>query len=124
MILADTVIWIKHLRESNQRLASLLSRSEVVMHPKVLGELACGSLAHRTLRLRQWRNMPQLDSVSDDTAMEFIERHSLMSRGLGFIDVHLLAACAAQLGTRLWTRDRRLANAARTFDLGFPRDHA
>lgn len=124
MIVAHTAIRIEHLRESNQRLVSLLSRSEAVMHPKVLGELACGSLAHRTVRLRQWRSMPQIASVSDDAAMQYIERHSLMSRGLGFIDVHLLAACSAQPGTRLWTRDRRLADAARTPDLGFSRDDA
>lgn len=87
------------------------------MHPKVVGELACGSLSNRGNRLRQWRDLPPLKSVSDDEAVQFLERHLLMSRGIGFIDVHLLAAVAQARGARLWSHDKRLAGIAT--ELGF-----
>lgn len=50
-------------------------------------------------------------------ALDFIETHELAGRGIGYIDVHLLASAALAPGTRLWTRDRRLACIAATLDL-------
>ncbi len=113
MILADTSVWIDHLRHGEPPLASALMLGSVRMHSLVLGELACGSLAERGLRIAQWRAMPRVASVTDTQALAFIEWHRLMNHGLSFIDIHLLAACAASSqALRLWTRDRRLADAA------------
>ena len=121
MILADSSVWIDHLRQSNPALVRVLHAGEVCMHSQVLGELACGSLKDRALRISQWRAMPRLASVTDAQAMAFIEWHRLMNRGLGFVDVHLLAAAAAAAaavaGARLWTRDKRLAEAASALNL-------
>ncbi|WP_293373253.1 type II toxin-antitoxin system VapC family toxin [Nevskia sp.] len=117
MILADTSVWIDHLRQSEPQLVGLLEAGKVRMHSLVLGELACGSLKDRALRLTQWRSMPRIASVNDTQAIAFIEWHRLMSRGLSFIDIHLLAACAASTGLRLWTRDRRLAEVAQHLNL-------
>lgn len=122
MILADTAIWIDHLRHGEPRLVGLLESGAVLMHSLVLGELACGSLKDRGLRLAQWRAMPRIASVTDAQAVAFIEWHRLMSLGLSFVDIHLLAASAVHDGTRLWTRDRRLAEAARALDLLFEAD--
>lgn len=120
MILVDSSVWIDHLRSSDDRLCKLLEAGAVLMHTMVIGELACGSLQHRDRRLRQWKDLPRLSSVSDDEAMRFIDHHHIMSRGLGFIDVHLLAAVAAATGTRLWTHDRRLAEITEELALAFP----
>jgi predicted nucleic acid-binding protein len=47
MILVDTSIWIDHLRQSDRQLAVRLEAGDVVCHPFVIGELACGSLSRR-----------------------------------------------------------------------------
>lgn len=88
----------------------------------VLGELACGSLKDRGVRLREWAALPRIAAVTDADALAFIEQHQLMSRGLGFIDVHLLAATARLPGASLWTRDRSLARAAEASGFGVERD--
>jgi hypothetical protein len=50
--------------------------------------------------------------------LEFIEVHKLMGRGLGYIDVQLLAS-AAMLPGKIWTRDRRLQEAAARLGLSY-----
>jgi predicted nucleic acid-binding protein len=86
----------------------------------VLGELACGNLHNREAVLRLLQDLPQAPLASDAEVLFFIERHRLMGRGMGYIDAHLLAATALAAPARLWTRDRRLAAAAR--DLGLAHD--
>ncbi len=120
MILADSSVWIDHLRKGDPQLADLLLREQIVIHTMVLAELACGSLEDRERVLLLWRRLPRLGAVSDATAMQFLERHRLMSRGIGYVDVHLLAAVTERQGARLWTKDRRLADIAQELGLGFP----
>jgi predicted nucleic acid-binding protein len=43
VILVDTAIWVDHLRAGDAGLAALLDQGRVVIHPHVLGELACPS---------------------------------------------------------------------------------
>ena len=112
MILVDTSVWIEHLRSGNPLLAELLEQNRVVMHPMVLGELACGNLKNRQPLLQLWRSLDSLQAVSHDEALFFIEQHGLMSKGIGYIDVHLLASVALANGVKLWTRDKRLAHVA------------
>ncbi len=73
MILADTSVWIDHLRKGDKLLAALLEKGRVVMHSMVVGELACGSLRDRAILLRLWRNLPALAPVADEVALAFIE---------------------------------------------------
>jgi len=42
-----------------------------------------------------------------------------MGRGIGCVDVHLLAAVALVGDARLWTRDERLAAIAAALGAGF-----
>jgi predicted nucleic acid-binding protein len=119
MILADTSVWIDHLRKGDKALGALLQKGNVLMHPMVRGELACGSLRDRALLLRLWQNLPELSPVTDEAAMAFIEAKSLMGKGIGFIDVHLLASVATQQGAWLWTRDKRLAALAEGLKLAW-----
>ena len=119
MILVDTSVWIDHLRAGEPRLAALLERGRVLMHPFVVGELACGDLRRRVEVLRCLRELPRVPVAGDDEALGFIEAHRLMGKGIGWIDVHLLAAVALAPGARLWTRDRRLAGVARALGVGF-----
>lgn len=116
MILVDTSVWVDHLRKGNDALAALLRADEVACHPFVIGELACGSLRNRAELLTLLSALPPLPKVADDEALGFIDRHRLMGKGLGLIDVHLLASCLlASVG--LWTRDASLARAASSLGL-------
>lgn len=108
MILVDTSVWVDHLRRGDARLAELLERGAVLMHPFVLGEIACGRLADRAVILELMRQLPSVVVADNEEALEFIERHRLSGRGIGYIDVHLLASVALTSGAKLWTRDKRL----------------
>lgn len=112
MILADTSVWVDHLRSPDPAFVSVLERGEVLMHPFVIGELACGHLRNRRELLALWGNLPACAVATDDEALGFIERMKLMGAGLGYIDVHLLAATALEGTARLWTHDKPLALVA------------
>lgn len=119
MILADTSVWVDHLRKGAPVLAAALEEGRVLMHPLVVGELACGNLKNREAVLRLLGDMPAAPSVTEREALGFIERHLLMGRGIGYIDVHLLASAALAAPGRLWTRDKRLAAVAAELKLAF-----
>ncbi|MGH8505170.1 MAG: type II toxin-antitoxin system VapC family toxin [Stenotrophobium sp.] len=113
MILVDTSVWVDHLRAGDPAVAAALERGAVLMHPFVIGELACGNLKKRSEVLWLLAELPAAPVATAQEALTFIARHALMGRGIGYVDVHLLAAVAlAGSGARLWTRDRRLAAVA------------
>ncbi len=112
MILVDTSVWVDHLRVGDTGLAALLEAGTVLMHPFVLGELACGNLRNRREVLDLLARLPAAPIATDAEALELIERRALMGRGLGYVDVHLLAAVLLEGTARLWTRDKGLASAA------------
>ncbi|HPO17398.1 MAG TPA: PIN domain-containing protein [Candidatus Hydrogenedentes bacterium] len=115
-ILADTSVWVDHLRSPNKRLAELLRADEVVCHSFVIGELACGNIKNRTQILHLLQALPTVQKVEDDEILLFIEQHHLMRRGLGLIDIHLLASTALS-DVYLWTLDTRLCQAAKELGL-------
>jgi len=117
MILVDTSVWVDHLRSGIPVLGGLLEQSRVVMHSMVLGELACGNLRNHRQLLRLWQGLDTVQAVNDVEALYFIEHNGLMGRGIGYIDVHLLASVALIAGTTIWTRDKRLAGIA--IELGY-----
>lgn len=111
MILVDTFIWVEHLRRVLPRLVTLLQDGEVLIHPWVIGELACGNLRHRAQVLELLQGLPVAMVASDAEVLHLIERDRLMGRGIGYVDAHLLAS-ARLSHCRLWTQDRRLADVA------------
>ncbi|MGH2634373.1 MAG: type II toxin-antitoxin system VapC family toxin [Tepidiformaceae bacterium] len=117
MILVDTSVWVDHLRSNDVRLASALEAGSVVTHPFVVGELACGNLQNRTEVLALIQQLPTAPVATDAEALAFIEAGSLMGRGIGYVDVHLLASAKLANDCRLWTRDRRLAAVAAELDV-------
>lgn len=82
------------------------------MHPFVVGELACGNLKPDSQALLLMQNLPKALVASDAEALEFIERHTLIGRGIGYIDVHLLASVVLTGAATIWTHDSRLASVA------------
>jgi predicted nucleic acid-binding protein len=116
MTLVDTSIWVDHLRRVNQTLTELLEAGSVLVHPFVIGEIALGKVRQRQIVLRHLTDLPQVCVATDIEVLHFIERYSLFGRGIGFVDVHLLAAVQLTPGAQLWTGDRRLETVA--FQLG------
>ena len=88
MILVDTSVWIDHLRQGDPDLVRALDAGEVLAHPFVVGELACGNLKHRADFLRLLRTLPQAPVATDAEALAFIDGRALMGRGIGYLDVH------------------------------------
>jgi predicted nucleic acid-binding protein len=119
MILVDTSIWINHLRSGDERLIDLLDSSQVLVHPFVIGELACGNLRKRDEVLRLLNDLPQALVASHEEVLHFIERNKLMGQGIGYIDTHLLASTALTDTALIWTRDKRLQKIARKLKLVF-----
>ncbi|HWK54714.1 MAG TPA: PIN domain-containing protein [Hyphomicrobiales bacterium] len=115
MILVDTSVWIDHLNSSDALLAWHLEQGEVLMHPFVLGELACGNLRNRAQLLELLQQLPCCAPATDREVLHFIEQRQLAGTGIGYVDAHLLAAVALGGTTRLWTRDKRLGALAHTF---------
>jgi len=111
MILVDTSIWVDHLRNGNRELAALLEEGEALVHPFVIGELACGNLRNRRGIINLLQDLPAVPMIDQNEFMVFIERHYLSGLGLSFVDVHLLASSRLS-GVPLWTFDKALSRAA------------
>jgi predicted nucleic acid-binding protein len=111
MILVDTSVWIEHLRAGNDRLKALLFDEQVLCHPFVIGELACGALQRREEILTMLKALPEAHLLDQEEVMSFLEARRLYGRGLGWVDVHLLASTLLT-GCFLWTFDKPLRRAA------------
>jgi predicted nucleic acid-binding protein len=111
VILVDTSVWVEHLRRGLPRLAALLQEGTVLIHPWVIGELACGNLRNRGEVLELLQGLPAALVASDQEVLLLIKRDQLMGQEIGYVDAHLLASAKLSHG-RLWTQDRRLAALA------------
>jgi predicted nucleic acid-binding protein len=116
MVLVDTSVWVAHFREGNDQLGAALEKGEVLSHPFIIGELACGNLVNRREILGLLQTLPRAAAVSDDEVMRFIELRRLAGMGLGYIDVHLLAS-ALITGAPLWSLDRTLIRTAEKLNI-------
>jgi len=116
VILVDTSVWVDHFRRGNADLVTLLHDGQVLCHPLVVGELACGHLRNRRGILALLRSLPEAGGVAYEEALRFVEAHRLMGVGIGWIDVHLLAS-AALARAALWTLDGSLGRVAKRLGL-------
>jgi predicted nucleic acid-binding protein len=118
LILVDTSVWIDHFRKEVPRLAEALEGEDVLMHPFVIGELACGELAKRREVLDLLSTLPSAIVATDAETLRFIEQHGLMGKGIGYLDAHLLASVTLTEAAQLWTSDKRLAAIAARLRIG------
>ena len=113
MVLVDTSVWVAHLRHGDIGLEALLQSGRVVCHPFIVGELACGNLRNRSEIISLLQRLPGAIPAGHEEVMHFIDHHGIMGKGLGYIDMHLLAS-ARLTGVPLWTLDKRLNEVAIT----------
>ena len=107
MVLVDTSVWVAHLLGGNTGLEILLNDGDVICHPLIIGELACGNLKNRSEILSLLQSLPMVSQAEHTEVMQFIENYHLMGKGLGYIDMHLLVS-AILTKALLWTLDRKL----------------
>jgi predicted nucleic acid-binding protein len=118
MVLVDTSIWVSYLRDGNVGVEKLLSDGEVVCHPFILGELACGNLKNRYEILEYLQSFPMTILAEDEEVLQFIEDNQLMGKGLGYIDIHLMAS-AVLTDVPLWTLDKTLDKFAKKIGINY-----
>ena len=115
-VLVDTNIWIDHLRKTEPVLVDLLERDQVCVHQSVITELALGNLKNRSFCLKMLERLMIVRNVDDQGVRHLVEERRLWGRGLSAVDAALLASAVVAPGVSLWTRDKRLRQAAR--DMG------
>jgi predicted nucleic acid-binding protein len=111
MILVDTSVWIEHFRTGSDRLKSLLLDEQILCHPFIVGELACGNLRKRSEILSMLNALPKAESVEHEEVFGFVEARRLYGRGIGWVDAHLLASTLLT-GCSIWTFDKPLRRVA------------
>ena len=105
------------MRSGEAALVALLDANLVLTHPFVIGELALGNLGDRRAVLTALLDLPAAVVARDSEVLEFIDRHALFGRGVGYVDAHLLAAARLTAGATLWTHDKRLRHVAEALRL-------
>ena len=100
-----------------------LNANNVMVHPFVIGELACGMLPDRAEVLRRLTLLPQVEQAAQDVVLSTIESMGLMGRGIGFIDAHLICSVVGSIGVSLWTRDQRLSRIATELGVAYTNSH-
>lgn len=112
-VLVDTNIWIDHLRKTELVLVDVRERDQVSVHQSVITELVLGNLKNRSFFLKMLERLMIVRNVDDQGVRHLVEERRLWGRGLSAVDVALLASAVVTPGVALWTRDKRLRQAAR-----------
>ena len=118
MVLVDTSIWINHLRKGQPTLREMLIDGEVTCHPFIVGELACGNLSNRAEFFSLLQTLPMVPVADQAEVLYFIEKHNLMGKGVGFVDIHILAS-AHLAHMPIWTSDKRLQSITLGMNISF-----
>ena len=116
MILVDTSVWIDHLRNGNAQLKELLNNNEVMIHPFIIGELACGSIRNRTEIISLLNELPFVVVAEHQEVLKLIETKKMYGKGIGLIDAHLIASVLLT-NVRLLTLDKPLEKLISTLNM-------
>lgn len=116
MVLVDKSIWIDHFQKGNSNLKKLLYDSEVVIHPYITGELACGNLSNRREILSLLESLPKTYVISQEEILEFITINRLYGQGVGIVDIHLIASSLLD-SLKIWSMDKSLIRVAEHFNI-------
>jgi predicted nucleic acid-binding protein len=119
-VLVDSSVWVAHFRKPNPLLQSLLSTNQVLCHPLIFIELACGTPpAPRDRTLGDLRKLQQAVVSTTDETLKLIEKEQLKDSRCGAVDVSLLASTLLTSDALLWTLDKDLASLAAKMGVAF-----
>ena len=120
LVLADTSVWIAHFRKPNPVLQTLLSADQVLCHPMVLFEIACGTPpAPRERTLSDLRQLRSATVANTEETLALIEREQFQDSGCGAVDLLLLGSVLLASDAVLWTLDKNLEALAARFEISF-----
>ena len=119
-VLADSSVWVAHFRKSNGVLQSLLATDQVLCHPLIVLELACGTPpSPRERTLGDLKKLQQSVIATTEETLELIEREQFQDLGCGAVDISLLASVLLTPDTLLWTVDKNLDALATRLGVAF-----
>lgn len=118
-VLIDTSVWVAHFCQRNAALVALLAADQALIHPMVLGELACGTPPERTRTLSDLGLLQTTQQASLREVMAFVDREKLYGLGCGLVDMSLLASTLLTPGAVLWTLDKRLADLTARYKVAY-----
>ncbi len=118
LILVDTSVWIRHLREGDKDLSLLLENGLVACHPFIIGELACGGMKNRNEIINLLNALPSTHLLEHDEIMEFIEIRKIMNQGIGYVDIHILGSAIIS-ETLLWTLNKSLRKVSNELSMEY-----
>jgi predicted nucleic acid-binding protein len=120
LVLADTSVWVAHFRSANPMLQSLVAMDQVLCHPLIVLELACGTPpAPRERTLGDLKKLQQAVVATTDEILALIEREQFHDSGCGAADMALLASVLLTPATLLWTKDKKLDALAARLGVAF-----
>lgn len=120
LVLADTSVWVAHFRRANPVLQSMLATDQVLCHPLIVLELACGTPpAPRERTIGDLKMLQQAIVATTDEALALIDKEQLHDSGCGAIDIALLASTILTPGALLWTLDKNLNALASRLGVAF-----
>ena len=121
MVLVDTSVWIRSLANrmpSVTALQRLLDTGEAAGHELVYGELLIGDRGGRRNFLSAYEQIHQAVTIPHREVVAFVRHWNLHGRGVGWIDIHLLASAVAGR-LQLWTADPRLHALAKEMGVAY-----
>jgi len=118
VVLADTSVWISHFKSKKDFLIDLLEDDRVIIHPSVIGELACGVIPRRMETLQDLRLLPRATELNAEEVLEMVETRHLYNKGLGWVDMQLIASTLVS-NARLITYDKKLTIHAKAMGILF-----
>jgi predicted nucleic acid-binding protein len=120
LVLADTSVWVAHFRKPNPALQTMLSADQVLCHPMVLIEIACGTPpAPRERTLSELKQLRSATVANTEETLALIEREQLQDSGCGAVDLLLLGSALLTPDAVLWTLDKNLEALAARFEISF-----
>ena len=120
MVLVDTSVWVNHFRHGSESLLRLLSNDQVLTHPLIILEIACGSApAPRQQTLAYMGKLQIAKTATTTEVMNLIEREKKHDSGCGAIDISLLAATLITPLAVIWTLDKKLETLAKKLGVSF-----
>jgi len=122
MVLVDTSVWIRFLagREPYASgLDDLLGRDDVAGHEMIYGELLLGDIGgSRKHLLDAYTQMHHAVAVPHEELVEFVRARRLNGRGVGWVDINILASAVVG-GFHVWTTDSYFSAIASNLGIAY-----